>query len=210
MSPLPPPAETLARVQPGTRYTLAPAGAVLHVLVGAATRCGRRTAASWTAYGTDAQRDVPTMRLCPRCAAGLPAATRKALVPTAAELRKVHEREARYATAELVARLAAIRAAALLDGSAYEGTRVIVAELAPRLTTPRGAKPPTKAERGAHVSGHVATARPVTLLDLLNRLDPTRPDLPGHRFWVTNEPAVGSPVDVGSTYDPRLWMGRKR
>lgn len=211
MSTLPPPAETLARVQAGTRLGLGPAGSVLHVLAGNVTRCGARTAAGWVAYGKGERTDAPCVRLCRRCLAGLPATTRKLLTPTPDELRRVHEREARHLAEDLRVRLAAIRDEALLDGSAYEGTRIVIAELPPYPVARRDAPTITRAARDAQpVRGHVATERRLSLLDLLNRLDPTRPDLAGHRVWLVDEPELGAPVDVGGTYDPRLWQGRKR
>lgn len=207
----PPPAETLARVQRGTRLGLAPAGSSLHVLAGDVTRCGHRTSADWQAYGGTGAR-VPTLRLCARCAAGLPRELLRRLEPTRGELRRVYERDARYAAEDLRRHLEELRTRALVDGAAYEPTRLVEAVLPSPEVGRRSldAARTTKAERNARVTGHVAAGRPLTLLELLNELDPTRPDLPGHRVWLVDEPELGTPVDVGGTYDARLWMGRRR
>lgn len=208
MSVLPPPAATLARVAPAVRFAVKPGGAATaHVLAATVTRCGHKTAAGWQALTA---AEAPPVRLCARCTAGLPARVRTELVPTPAELATVVEREARQLAEDLRRRLAELRTEALVDGSAYERTRLVHAARAPRLTVPRGAKPLTRAERDAHVSGYVATARELTLLELLNHLDPSRPTAPGWRSWFVDEPELGTPVATGGEYDARLWMGRKR
>jgi hypothetical protein len=215
---LPPPAATLARVDPAIRLGLAPAarerhhqaGAPLHVLVGdTVTRCGARTSAAWQAYPGPA---APALRLCRRCLAGLPLSLRTELAATRAELRAVHEHEARDAAVRLSRLLADLREAALVDGSAYERTTVVEAALAPRPQTHDrfGARTMTRRAQGEHTGGHVATERGLSLLELLNELDPNRPDVVGRRLFLHDPPALGTPVDAGATYDPRLWMGRSR
>lgn len=204
------PAETLWRVQGGALLALAPGAARLHVRAGDVTRCGHRTSADWQAFGGTGER-VPTLPLCPRCLAGLPLELRRRLVPTPAELAHVYELEARLAAEELRRRLADLRTRALVDGAAYERTRLVEAgrpdvEVAARRDLAALARrDPAGAGRG-----WVATARALTLLELLGELDPTRPDVAGRRVWLVDEPALGSPVDVGGTYDPRLWQGRRR
>lgn len=217
MSVLPPPAATLVRVLGATvRLGLAPSTSssspALHVLAGSVARCGHRTSAEWQAY---AGEEAPAMRLCRRCLAGLPAEVRAKLEPTSAELARVYERQARAKVDELVELLAAIRTEALVDGAAYERTALVEAKLAPHLTTPRprwNVDVPTRRERDARVGGYLAAEREVTLLDLLNLVDPTAPHVPHQRRWLgLTAPAAGEPVHVpGGTYDPALWMGRKR
>lgn len=210
MTVLPPPAETLARVSPGASFAAGPAGNLLHVIAGDVTRCGAKLAASWTDYRRRTTGGVPARRLCRRCLAGLPAATRRRLVPTATELRKVNELEAREATAALVAALARLRTEALVDGSAYERTVLVEAALAPRQAAPRGAAPLTRAERATHVAGPIATGRELTLLELLNELDPSRPTVPGYRVYLLDPPALGTPVHDGGTYDARAYDWRRK
>lgn len=207
MTILPPPAATLARVAPAAQFTAAPAATVLHVLTGTVTRCGHRTAAGWTRYaGTPPEAaTVPPVRLCPRCAKGLPLELRRKLEPTTAELAALVHAQALTAAELLRRQLADLRTAALVDGSAYERVTLPVAERVARPVLHRNAPTPTRAERDLRVSGHVVTHRELTLLELLNHLDPSRPTAPGWRSWFADAPPAGTPVAVSGDYDARAY-----
>lgn len=215
MSVLPPPAATVARVLPAARFTSAASSTTVHLLIaGEVTRCGHRTAAGWQLYAGPPPEpaDVPPARLCPRCLAGLPATTRQALDPTPAELRAVHEQRARAAATDLVNVLAELRQEALVDGSAWERTHLVHARQVPALAQPRGrgTTPLTRAERATHIGGYIAHEWPMTLLELLNHVDPSSPDTPGWRVWFLDAPEPGTAVDVGGTYDGRAYDWRRK
>ena len=209
----PPPAATVARVLPQAQFAAAPSSSTVHLLeAGGATRCGHKTAAGWDLFAGKPPEPatVPDVWLCARCTAGLPTATRQDLTPTPAELAAVYGREVRHAAAELVELLARVRTDALVDGAAHERTRLVYAKRADPLVTPRGARPLTRVERGLHVTGWVAAERPLSLLELINHVDPSRPDVEGYRDWLVDEPPVGTPIDVGGTYDARAYDWRRR
>lgn len=201
-APLPPPAATLARVAGTVRLAAAADRAPLHVLAAEVTRCGHRPATSWTVYGPGAR--VPARRLCRTCSVGLPPDTRAKLIPTPAELGAVHELTAREAAQALTDTLDRLRTAALVDGSAYEPTVLVEARLAQ--AAPAGMR---RVDRAQLVTGYVATGRELSLLELLNTLDPIRPDVPHQRMYVLDPPAPGDPVDV-SSYDARAYDWRRR
>lgn len=216
MTALPPPAATVRRVRPATVLAAGASGTTLHLLPEpAATRCGRRTAAGWSVWQpTDT---VPALRVCARCLAGLPTATRTKLTPTPAEAAAAHSLEVRTAASNLADLIGRVRTASLLDGSADELVELTVAEpirdvVADALARGRFPAPLRRVDRNAQPAAgtFVATERRLRLLELVNQLDPTGHALPGQRVWLTDGPTPGALVDTGGTYDARPWRGRIR
>jgi hypothetical protein len=131
------PAATLLRAVPDVALAATPAGSTVHVLnrPGGKPLCGRNPR-KLTALLVDAAVPPP-MRVCTLCCRQLPATTRDRLStvgsPARDELAAVHEHAARQAAQQCVDRLAEIRSAANLDGTAGVPVELMIAVPAPRV-----------------------------------------------------------------------------
>ncbi len=198
------PAATLLRVLPASALAATPAGRTVHVLnrPGGRPVCGR-TPRKLT--GIPAGPPAPPMRVCTLCGRRLPAAVRALLSdlgrPTREELAAVHEYAARQVAQECMDRLAEIRTAANLDGTATAPVELMVA--VPAHPAPM---PTARYRRNQVESGHVAGGKRMTLVQLINRLTPCG-FVPGERVFVTAVPALGARVDANP---PRRAAGGAR
>lgn len=187
------PAATLLRAVPGTALAATPVGQTVHVLnrPGGAPLCGR-TPRKLT--GIPADQLAPPMRVCTLCGRRLPAAVRALLAdlgrPSREELAAVHEHAARQTAQQCMDRLAEIRTAANLDGTAGAPVELMVA-----VPAHPGPMPTRRYRRNQVESGHVAGGQRMTLVQLLNRLTPCG-FVPGERVFVTAVPALGARVDA--------------
>lgn len=194
------PAATLLRAVPDTALAATPAGQTVHVLnrPGGAPLCGR-TPRKLT--GIPAGQPAPPMRVCTLCGRRLPAAVRAQLAglgrPTREELAVVHEYAARQTAQECMDRLAEIRTAANLDGTAGMPVELMLA-----VPAHPGPTPTRRYRRDQVDSGHVAGGQRMTLVQLINRLTPCG-FVPGERVFVTAAPALGARVDA----NPRATAG---
>lgn len=191
------PAATLLRALPRVVLAATPAGSTVHVLnrPGGKPLCGRHPRKL-------AELDVieqlpPPMRVCTLCARALPAVTRAELStfshsrPTRAELAAVHEHAARQAAQQCVDRLAEIRSQVNLDGTAGETVELMIA-----VPAEPGPRPVRRSDRAQARTGHVAGAKTMRLIHLLNLLTPCGFS-PEQRVFLTDSPALGARVDVG-------------
>lgn len=189
------PAATLLRAVPDVAIAATPAGSTVHVLnrPGGKPLCGRHPR-KLAPVVVDAAVPPP-MRVCTLCARALPAADRLRLMgpderPTREELAAVHEHAARQAAQECVDRLAEIRTAANLDGTAGHQVELMIA--VPAEAGPRAVR---RSDRAQQRVGHVAGGHRMTLAQLINRLQPCG-IAAGIRVFITGSPALGAPVDA--------------
>lgn len=192
------PAATLLRALPDVALGATPAGSTVHVLnrPGGRPLCGRhpRKLSDVVVVGSA----PPPMRVCTLCARALPAVTRAELAssaaakPTRQELAAVHEHAARQAAQQCVDRLAEIRSAANLDGTAGAQVELMIA-----VPAHPGPRPASKFRRQQLQTGHVAGGQRMSLVQLINRLTPCG-FVPGERIFIADSPALGARVDPGS------------
>lgn len=186
------PAATLLRAVPDTVLAATPAGQTVHVLnrPGGAPLCGRTPR---KLVGILAGQPAPPMRVCTLCGRRLRGSVRAQLAglgrPSREELAAVHEYAARQVAQECMDRLADIRTAANLDGTAGAPVELMVA-----VPAHPGPMPTRRYRRDQVDSGFVAGGRRMTLVQLINRLTPCG-FVPGERVFVTAVPALGARVD---------------
>lgn len=193
------PAATLLRLDRAlaqiTPLAATPAGSTVHVLnrPGGKPLCGRNPR-KLAEIPVDSA-EPPPMRVCTLCARQLPASTRVQLAgdgrPSRTELAAVHEHAARQAAQQCIDALAEIRSQANLDGTAGHQVELMIA-----VPAEPGPRPLRRSDRARSRTGHVAGAERMTLVQLINRLNPCG-FAPGSRVFITGTPALGAHVDVG-------------
>ncbi|TYP82039.1 hypothetical protein [Blastococcus xanthinilyticus] len=188
------PAATLLRAVPDTALAATPAGSTVHVLnrPGGKPLCGRTPRKLAPVLADSAV--PPPMRVCTLCCRRLPATVRVDLAgagrPAREELAAVHEHAARQVAQDCVDRLAEIRSAAILDGTAGHPVELMVA-----VPAEPGPRPVRRSDRAQRRTGHIAGGQRMTLAQLINRFTPCGWG-PGGRAFITDSPALGARVDV--------------